>query len=123
MKKIGKNRLKKEHFFKRIAINQDVSELKNIDLFMMLNESLKNDIFIVDTRNRADHVDENHVLKNEYIKQISYDNSENQLFNTTKDNKMYLNINISIHHYTKIRGVDWLKYMSHLSYNSSHTDF
>ncbi len=78
-------------------------ELKKIDLFKMLNESLKNDIFIIDTRNRADHVDENHVLKDEYIKIISYDNSENQLFNTTKDNKMYLNINISIHHYSKIR--------------------
>lgn len=116
--KNDKKRLKKQFFSKCIGINKDISELKDKDLYSMLNKSLTNNIFINDLRNRKDHVDENNILKPEFIKYLEYNNTDSPLFNITKDNKLYMNINISIGHYSKIRDIDWLKYINNLSKNS-----
>jgi len=106
MLKSVKKRLSRQYFSKTIAINKDLNDLNNVDLYKMLNESLSVDIIRVDIRNRINHVDENKILKPEYIKYIYYDNSDKQLFNTTKDNKLYMNITILIGHYTKIIDID-----------------
>ena len=118
MQKSVKNRLVKQNFSQRIAINKDISELAQIDLFKMLRKSLTSDIFIVDVLRRPNHVDENNVLKSEFIKYFEYYNNDQSLFNITKDNKLYINIDISISHYSKVRDIDWMKFISHLSENS-----
>lgn len=96
-------RLKSNTFEKKIAINRDLDQCNNINIFS-ISSLIDRDLIIVDTRKRLNQVDDKNTLKQEYIRRI------NPTINISysDDNKIIIDISIEIKHYSKLFDLNWI---------------